>query len=110
MLNESIWHSQAKEAKKQKITIIMPDLRLRTFYLSVILLQIVMVRPGTHLVQNHEFQSITSESQFKKRESCLGLYVTRKFNLETDAKALYYSLLKLKYSPSIYMYLKHKKD
>ena len=29
-------------------------------------------------------------------------------NLETDAKTLYYSLLKLKYSPSIN--LKHKKD
>ena len=29
-------------------------------------------------------------------------------NLETDAKTLYYSLLKLKYSPSIY--LKHKID
>ena len=29
-------------------------------------------------------------------------------NLETDAKTLYYSLLKLKYSPSIYS--KHKKD
>ena len=28
--------------------------------------------------------------------------------LETDAKTLYYSLLKLKYSPSIY--LKHKKN
>ena len=30
--------------------------------------------------------------------------------LETDAKTLYYSLLKLKYSPSIKLYLKHKKD
>ena len=29
-------------------------------------------------------------------------------NLETDAKTLYYSLLKLKYSPS--KYLEHKKD
>ena len=28
--------------------------------------------------------------------------------LETDAKTLYYSLVKLKYIPSIY--LKHKKD
>ena len=28
-------------------------------------------------------------------------------NLETDAKTLYHSLLKLKYSP---IYLKHKKD
>ena len=46
----------------------------------------------------------------KNKESCLGLYVTRKFNLERDAKALYYSLLKLKYSPSTYMCLKHKKE
>ena len=29
-------------------------------------------------------------------------------NLDIDAKTLYYSLLKLKYSPSIY--LKHKQD
>ena len=32
----------------------------------VILLQIVMVSPGTHLVNIHETLSITSESQFKK--------------------------------------------
>ena len=48
--------------------------------LSVILLQIVMVSPATHLMKNHE----------------------------SLAKSVYYSLLKLKYSPSIY--LKHKKD
>ena len=48
--------------------------------LSVILLQIVMVSPVTFLMKNHE----------------------------SLAKTVYYSLLKLKYSPSIY--LKHKKD
>ena len=35
----------------------------------MILLQIVMVSPGTHLVKNHEFQSRTNESQLKKKES-----------------------------------------
>ena len=48
--------------------------------LSVILLPIVMVSPATHLMKNHE----------------------------SLPKTVYYSLLKLKYSPSIY--LKHKKD
>ena len=42
-----------------------------------------------------------SPSSKKKNKEILGL------NLETDAKTRYYSLLKLKYSPSIY--LKHKK-
>ena len=77
-----------------------------------------MVSPGTRLVKNHESLSITDESQFKKKQQqqqqgtlnwkCLGLYVTRQVNLETDTKTLYYSLLKLKYRPSIS--LKHKKD
>ena len=31
--------------------------------ITVILLQIVMVSPGTHLVKHHESQSRTSESQ-----------------------------------------------
>ena len=35
----------------------------------VILLQIVMVSPGTHLVRNHESLSITNEPQFKKTRS-----------------------------------------
>ena len=34
-------------------------------YIAVILLQIVMVSPGTHLVKNHESLSITNESQLK---------------------------------------------
>ena len=33
---------------------------------AVILLQIVMVSPGTHFVKNHESQSISNESQLKK--------------------------------------------
>ena len=33
---------------------------------AVILLQIVMVSPGTHRVNNHESLSTTNESQFKK--------------------------------------------
>ena len=34
---------------------------------AVILLQIVMVGPGTHLVKNHKSLSITNESQLKKK-------------------------------------------
>ena len=41
---------------------------------TVILLQIAMVGPGTHLVKNHEFQSRTNETQLKKNES-VGLKV-----------------------------------
>ena len=33
----------------------------------VILLEIVMLSPGTHLVKNHESLSTTIESQFKKQ-------------------------------------------
>ena len=53
---------------------------------SVILLQIVMVSPGTHLVKNHE-------SQFKKQR-VLGSLCNHTVNLKTDSKTLYYSLLK----------------
>ena len=82
----------------------------------MILLQIVMVSPGTHLVKNHESLSITNESQFKKTRSAklkiLGLLCNQTINLETDAKTLHYSLLKLiiMYSTSPSIYLKHKKD
>ena len=73
---------------------------------TVILLQIVMVSPGTHLVKNHE-------SQFKKTRSpklkMLRLLCKQTINLETDAKTLYYSLLKLKCIVRLW-YLKHKKD
>ena len=72
---------------------------------AVVLLQIVMVRPGTHLVKKHESLSITSESQLKKNK-------TRSPKLKMLGpfcnQTVYYSLLKFKYSSSIY--LKHKKD
>ena len=42
---------------------------------SVILLQIVMLSPGTHFVTNNESHSRTIESQFKNT-STRGLYVT----------------------------------
>ena len=55
---------------------------------TVILLQIVMVSPGTHLVKNHE-------SQFKNTSPWVFLYVTAQFNINTyRLKTLYYSLLK----------------
>ena len=77
----------------------------------MILLQIVMVSPGTHLVKNHEFQSRTNESQLKRSSSKLKMLVplcNQTVNLKTDSKTLYYSIMKLKYiySPSI---LKHNK-
>ena len=59
-----------------------------------------MVSPGTDLVKNHEsLLSITNESQFKKTRSpklkMFGFLWNQTINLETDAKTLYYSLLKL---------------
>ena len=74
----------------------------------MILLQIVMVSPVTHLVKYHESLSITNESQLKKRGFMLGPLCNQTVNLETDAKTLNYSKLKLDYSPSIY--LKHTND
>ena len=71
------------------------------------LLQIVMVSPGTHLVKNNEYQFRTNESQLKKKNSpkleCFG---NQTVSLNTDSKTLHYSILKLKYCPSI---LKHNK-
>ena len=40
--------------------------RLKEVRVTVILLQIVMVSPGTHLVKKYESLSITNESQFQK--------------------------------------------
>ena len=70
-----------------------------------------MVTPGTHLVNSQEYLSISSESQLENKENLIenawyGPF-NQTFNLETDTKTLNYSLLKSKYSPSIY--LKHKK-
>ena len=70
-----------------------------------------MVSPGTHLVNSQESLSISSESQLENKESLIenawyGPF-NQTVNLETDTRTPYYSLLKSKYSPSIY--LKHKK-
>ena len=77
---------------------------------AVILLQIVMVSPGTHHVWNHESQSRSNEFQLKKGMSpklkMLGPLCNQTVNLKTDSKSLNYSALKLKFSPSI---LKHNK-
>ena len=58
---------------------------------SVLLLQIVMVSPGTHLVKNHESRPITNPSQIKKKGVILRPLCNQTVNLETDAKTLYYS-------------------
>ena len=75
---------------------------------SVILLQIVMASPGNHLVKNHESQSRTNESQFKKKKNGFeienawpGPSCNQTVNLKTDSKTLFYSILKLKCSLSI---------
>ena len=56
--------------------------------------------------------SITNESHFKNTGSpklkMLGPLCNQTVNLETDSKTLYYNVLLLKYSPSIY--LKNKKE
>ena len=56
----------------------------------MILLQIVMVSPGTHLEKNHESLSIINESQFTKTRSSklkmLGPLCNQTVNLETDTK------------------------
>ena len=56
---------------------------------SVILLQIVMVCPGTHFVKNDRSQSRTNESQLKKKPAdpklkMLGPLCDQTVNLKTD--------------------------
>ena len=62
------------------------------FYFPVILLQIVMVSPGTRVVKNHESLSITMEYQFKKTRSpelkMLGPLSNQTVNLGTDTRTL----------------------
>ena len=60
---------------------------------SVILLQIVMVSPGTRLVKNHESQSRIVESELKNMSPWVNL-CNHTVNLKTDSKTLYYSLRK----------------
>ena len=67
----------------------------------MILLQIVMVSPGTHLVKNYESQFRTNESQLKKKKKkktaslklkMLGPLSNQTVNLNTDSKTLFYSV------------------
>ena len=53
----------------------------------MILLQIVMVSPGTHLVKKYESQSRTNESQFKNPKSeMVGPLNNQTVNQETEIK------------------------
>ena len=61
--------------------------------ITAILLQIVMVSPGTPLVKNHESQSRPNESQFKNNQSEIGPLCNQTVYLKTDSKTLYYSTL-----------------
>ena len=70
----------------------------------MILLQTVMVCPGTHLLKNHESLSRTNECQLKKKTwSSKWNQLNQTFYLKTEAKTIYHSILKFKYSPSIYL-------
>ena len=72
----------------------------------MIWLQIVRVSPRTHLLKNNESQTRANESPLKKRKNESEIenawaFCNQTVNLKTDSKTLYYSILKLKYSPSI---------
>ena len=59
--------------------------------ISVILLKIDMVRPGTHLVKNYESQSRTNE--LKKEPEIKNAWAFMQpdnYNLKTDIKTLHY--------------------
>ena len=62
---------------------------------AVILLQIVMVSPGTHLAKNHESQSraIECHKNYSKTRIPESL-CNHRVNLKTHSKTRYYSLLK----------------
>ena len=59
----------------------------------MIVLQIAMVSPGTHLVKNHASLYITNENQFRETRSpklkMLRRLCNQTVNLETDTKSLY---------------------
>ena len=94
------WEPQYGDRNKLRVMFMVMSYCGDVTSFPVILLQMVMVSPGTHLVKTHESLSITNESQFKKSRSpklkMLGPLYNQAVNMETDAKSLYYSLLKLK--------------
>ena len=69
----------------------------------VILLQIVMVSPGTHFVKNHGSKSITNESRFKKTRSRVWVFIA----VCVTGQFIWRQFSEIKYSPSIR--LKYKK-
>ena len=68
-----------------------------------------MVSCGTHFVKlNHESQlKKTKTKKTSPKLKILWPLCNQTIKLKTDSKTLYYSIMKLKYRPSI---LKHNKD
>ena len=94
------WEPQYGDRNKLRVMFMVMSYCEVVTSFPVILLQMVMVSPGTQLVKTHQSLSITNESQFKKSRSpklkMLGPLCNQTVNMETDAKSLYYSLVKLK--------------
>ena len=86
--------------------------RIQWFCYKIQVVIHVLVSPGTHFVKHHESLSITNEFQFNKTRApklkMLGPLYNRTIKLETDAKTFNYSLLKLKYSPSVLLFKAQK--
>ena len=70
-------------------------------YSDLLVTNVVVVSPGTHLIKNHETMSITNELLLKTTRGhklkVLEPSCNQTLNLETDDKTLYCRLLKLKY-------------
>ena len=82
---------------------------LKTAY-TMILLQTVMVSPGTHLLKNRESLSRTNEFQLNKKKNktkktwstklnMLGPLCNQTVNLKTDAKTIYYMTVYADFPP-----------
>ena len=87
------------------VTVIMHPIEIKChsiiYMYTLILLQIVMVSPQTHLVKNHESKSSTNWVPVQKTISStcklkmLGPLFIQTVKLKTDSKTLFYSILKL---------------
>ena len=78
---------------------------------QVILLQIVVVSPGTNLFFCPSLEPMSPSSKgngssLENQMKMLGLVCNQTVNLKTDSKTLYDSILKSKYSSSILKYNK----
>ena len=94
------WEPQYGDRNKLRVMFMVMSYCEVVTSFPVILLQMVMVSPGTHLVKTRQSLFITNESQLKKSRSpklkMLEPLCNQTVNMETDVKSLYYSLLKLK--------------